>query len=388
MTVILYSVYKVKKMIEIKEVKSRRDKARFVDFPTKLYEDCPYYVHPLRSDEMNLFNRKKNVSYDDCEAVYYLALKDDEVVGRIAGIIQNLYNEKTNEKRVRFTRFDCIDDVEVAKKLFEAVENWARVKGMNIVHGPMGFNDLDREGMLVEGYDHDSTFEEQYNYPYYPKLVEACGYSKEIDWLEYKIFPPKEMDERIDHLSDAVLKRYHLRVGTAKNKKEYINKYKEGLFKVLDEAYGDLYGVVPFTDRLREQIVEQFHLFISLKYIIVIVDENDEVVAFGFAIPSLSKAVRKSKGRFLPFGIFRMLKAIKKPRVVDFGLIGIKKSYQNKGLTAVILRFVMQQMKNENIEYCETNLNLEDNIKIHLQWKNFEHEQHKRRRSYVKKLDS
>ena len=374
-------------MIEIKEVRTKKEKALFVDFPTELYDGCPYYVHPLRVDEINLFDKKKNVSYDDCDAVYFLAYKDGKVVGRIAGILQKLYNEKTKEKRIRFSRFDCIDDINVAKKLFEAVENWARQKGMNTVHGPMGFNDLDREGMLIEGFDQDSTYEEQYNYSYYPKLVEQCGYSKEIDWLEYKIYAPDEIDDRIDHLSKAVLERYHLRIGTAKNKKEYINKYKKGLFKVLDEAYGDLYGVVPFTDRLREQIVSQFHLFISLKYIICIVDESDEVVAFGFAIPSLSEAVRKSKGRFLPFGVFRIIKAIKHPKIVDFGLVGIKKKYQNKGLTAIILKFIMQQMKTENIEYCETNLNLENNIKIQQQWKNFKHEQHKRRRSYVKTLD-
>ena len=373
-------------MIEIKEVKTRKQRAKFVDFPTKLYKNCKYYVHPLRIDEMNLFNRKKNASFDDCDAIYFLAYKDNVLVGRIAGILQRLYNEKTKEKRVRFSRFDCIDDEEVAKALFNAVENWAIQKGMNKVHGPLGFNDLDREGLLIEGFNYLSTFEEQYNYEYYPKLIENCGYGKEIDWLEFRIYPPKEVNERVQRLSDAVLKRYNLKIVNEKSKRKYINKYKKGIFDVLDEAYSSLYGVVPFNDKLRDQIISQFKLFIKLRYVITIVDENDKVAAFGFAIPSISDAVRKSKGRFLPFGFIRMLYATRHNKQADLGLIGVRDAYQNKGLPAVVLNFIINNMVKEKLEYCETNLMLEDNLRIQQTWKNFKHIQHKLRRSYIKEL--
>ena len=371
----------------IKEVKTKSDRKKFVDFPTKLYKNCKQYVHPLRSDELNLFS-EKNVSYEDCDAVYYLAYKQGKLVGRIAGIEQRVYNEKVNEKRVRFTRFDCINDEEVAKALFNAVEAWARNKGMNIVHGPMGFNDLDREGMLVEGFDELATFEEQYNYSYYPELMEKCGYEKEVDWLEFKIYPADEKHiSRVKKISEMVLKRYNLKVATAKNKNEYIEKYKKGIFEVIDDAYGDLYGVVPYTDKLRDQIIQQFKMFISLKYMITILDEKDNPVAFGFAIPSLSKAVQKSKGRLTPFGIIRLLRAVKHPKVIDFALIGVKKEYLQCGLPAAILNHIINVMHDENIEYCETNLNLEYNHNIQNQWKTFKHEQHKRRRSYIKHLN-
>lgn len=374
-------------MIEIKEVKTKRDKRKFVDFPTKLYKGCKEYVHPLRMDELNLFS-EKNVSYEDCDTIYFLAYKDGKIVGRIAGIEQKIYNAKVNEKRIRFTRFDCINDEEVAKALFNAVENWARSKGMDIVHGPLGFNDLDREGMLIDGFDELATFEEQYNYSYYPELMEKCGYVKEVDWVEFKIFPTYgEREKRVEKIADKVLKRYNLKIATDKNKRRFIERYKKGIFEVIDEAYGDLHGVVPYTDKLRDQIINQFKMFISLKYIVTIVNEKDEVVAFGFGIPSLSKAVQKSKGRLTPFGIIRLLHAVKHPKILDFALIGIRKNYLNKGLPAIVLNYIMKKLPKFGIEHCETNLNLEYNIPIQNQWKNFDHVQHKRRRCYIKYLN-
>lgn len=374
-------------MIEIKEVKTKKDKKLFVDFPTKLYKKCQQYVHPLRMDEMNLFDKKKNVSYDDCDAVYYLALDEGKIVGRIAGIIQKSYNKKVEENRVRFSRFDCIDNQDVANALFSAVENWAKEKGMEIFHGPLGFNDLDREGLLIEGFEHLSTFEEQYNYDYYQKLIENYGFGKEVDWVEFKIYPPKELDPRICRLSDAVLKRYKLRLATGKRKSKFINHYKKEIFEVLDEAYGSLHGVVPYTERLRDQIISQFKLFIKMDFIVILVDENDSVVAFGFGIPSLSTAIQKSKGRLTPLALKRILSAVKNPKIIDFGLIGVRNQYQGKGLTAIILKHIIEKMKEINIEHCETNLNLEDNLKIQQTWKNFEHDQHKRRRCFVKKIN-
>ena len=374
-------------MIEIIEVKTKKEIREFVDFPTKLYKGVKQYVHPLRFDEINNFNPKKNASLEECDVQLFLAKQDGKIVGRIAGIIQRSYNKKVGQTRCRFSRFDAINDVEVARALFDAVENWAREQGMNIVHGPLGFNDLDREGMLIEGFDEVATFEEQYNFPYYKDLLEACGYEKETDWLEYKIFP-SPLDERTDRIADMVLKRYNLRVVQEKSKKKFLKKYGDQLFEVIDQAYAPLHGTVPLSESVRAQILEQFELILSLKFFIAIVDENDRVIAFGFALPSLAKAVNKSKGKMLPAGIFRMLHAIKKPQVVDLALVGIRPEYQGKGVNAIIMRFMANSIKKNHIQFCETNLNLEDNIKIQQQWKLFNHSQHKRRRCFIKKLDN
>lgn len=374
-------------MIEIIEVKTKKEIREFVDFPTKLYKGVKQYVHPLRFDEINNFNPKKNASLEECDVQLFLAKQDGKIVGRIAGIIQRSYNKKVGQTRCRFSRFDAINDIEVAHALFGAVENWAKEQGMNIVHGPLGFNDLDREGMLIEGFDEIATFEEQYNFPYYKDLLEACGYEKETDWLEYKIFP-SPLDERTDRIADMVLKRYNLRVVQEKSKKKFLKKYGDQLFEVIDQAYAPLHGTVPLSESVRAQILEQFELILSLKFFIAIVDENDRVIAFGFALPSLAKAVNKSKGKMLPAGIFRMLHAIKKPQVVDLALVGIRPEYQGKGVNAIIMRFMANSIKKNHIQFCETNLNLEDNIKIQQQWKLFNHSQHKRRRCFIKKLDN
>lgn len=373
-------------MIEVKEVKTAKQRKEFLNFPLKLYKGNPYFVPPLYGDEKIIFDTKKNMYYETCKASFFLAYKDGKVVGRISGIIQFQHIEKTGEKRARFVRFDAINDQEVANALFAAVENWAKENGITTVHGPLGFSDQEREGLLIEGFDQLSTFEEQYNYEYYGKLIENCGYQKEIDWVEYKIFTPKEVNPKIAKISERVLERHGLHIATGKNKNEFINRYKDGIFAVLDEAYSDLYGTVPFTEKMKEQLIGQFKLLLTLDYLIVVCDKDDKVVAFGLGLPSLSKAVQPSKGKLLPFGIFRILKAVKHPKIVDFALIGVTKEYMGKGLNSVILDRMINTMIKLGVEYAETNLNLETNDKIQAQWKIFEHEQHKRRRAYIKNL--
>ncbi len=372
-------------MIEIREVKTKKDIKTFVDFPNKLYKDCEFFSYPLRSDEMGNFNPKKNLSLKYCEVATYLAYKDGEVVGRVQAIIQKQYNEKVKENRVRFSRFDSINDKEVAKALLSAVENWAKAKGMDIVHGPLGYSDLDREGMLIDGFDSMSTFEEWYNYPYYKDLMEACGYEKDCDWLERKIYPPTEVDPKVKRVAEMVAKRYGLRLVDEKSKSKFLKKYKDGIFEVLDEAYGSLYGVVPYTEELKEQLFKQFKSFIDLKFCFVIVDKEDKVIAFGIALPALNKAVYKSKGRLTIPAIFRLLHALKHPRVVDFAIVGVRPDYQNKGVISLALE-MMQQNMGKLVEYCETNLCLEDNYKIAQTWDYFKFDVVRRRRCWVKKL--
>ncbi len=377
-----------KVMIKVIEVTTKKQRKLFVDFPTKLYKDNKFYVHPLRSDELGLFDSDKNVSFDECDIVFFLAYENERVVGRICGIVQKVYNQKTDSQRVRFTRFDCVDDVRVAKALFAKLEEWASSKGMNTVHGPLGFNDLDREGMLIEGFDKLATFEENYNFPYYQTFMEECGYQKEIDYLGFRIKLPKEPNERITRLSDMVMKKYELSIATARNKKEYLDKYKEGIFDLLDEAYADLYGVIPYTDKLRKQIIKQFQLIINIKYLITILDKTGKVIAFGFSLPSLAKAVQKSKGRLLPFGIFRLLHARDHCKVADFGLIGIRDEYINRGIPAIILNYVINGARQVGVTNIETNHSLETNYRILQTWKNFDDvTQHKRFRCFIKSID-
>jgi GNAT superfamily N-acetyltransferase len=373
-------------MVEIKEVKTKRDISKFVNFPHKLYKGVPYFVPFLNIDEKNKFDPDKNESYDDCTVVSYLALRDGEVVGRICGIIQKLYNQKTNQKRVRFSRFDCINDEEVSNALFSAVEKWAKEQGMEIIHGPMGYNDLDREGLLVDGFDQMSTFEEQYNFSYYPKLIEKYGFKKEVDWVEYRIFAPTEANEKVDRIAGIVAKRFKLKLILPKSIKWFIKNYKEQFFEVLDAAYSPLYGVVPFSEKMKDSLIEQFGIILNKDFLVGVVNEENKLVGFGLVFPSLSEAVNKSKGKIFPFGIFRMLKQIKKPKSIDMGLIAIRPEYQNKGVNAMVLSHLIHGMMRKGIQYAETNLMLEDNTRIQGQWSVFDFVQHKRRRSYCKKV--
>lgn len=374
-------------MIEIKEVNSKNDIKKFVDFPHKLYKGNPHFVPFLNVDEINKFDSKKNESFDDCLVKCFLAYKEGELVGRIAGIIQKAYNEKSNQKRVRFSRFDSINDTDVSSALFSAVENWARKEGMEVIHGPMGYNDLDREGLLIEGFDQMSTFEEQYNFPYYADLIENYGFKKEVDWVEFRLFAPKETNERIERIADAVAKRYNLKLVVPTSLKSFIKKYKEDFFETLDAAYSDLYGVVPFNDKMKEAVISQFSLILNKNFIVGVTNEEGKLIAFGLAFPSLSESVNKSKGKLLPFGIFRILKQIKTPNSIDLGLIAIRPEYQNRGVNTMILSYLIKGMIDHGIEYAETNLMLEYNTRIQNQWDIFDYIQHKRRRSYYKLIN-
>ena len=373
-------------MLTVREVKTKKEQKEFIEFPLKLYKDNPYFVPPLYGDEKKMF-RPDYLYYDTCEAVFYNAYRDERIVGRISGILQKASNEKTGEKRVRFTRFDAIDDQEVASALFGAVEDWARSKGMNEVVGPLGFSDLEREGLLVEGFDQLSTFEEQYNADYYPRLVEAAGYRKEVDWLESRLYAPEEDDGSLKKTTDFILKRYNLRFGEAKSVRDFIRRYADQFFALLDEAYKDLYGTVPFTEGMKKLIISNFLLIVDLKHVAVILDENEKLVCLGICFPSIARAVQPSGGRLTPPALIRLLKAIKRPKVLDLGLIAVAPEYMNRGVSVAISAELLRMLREDGVEYAETNLNLETNHAIQNQWKRFRQVQHKRRRSYVKQLE-
>ena len=375
-------------MVEIKKVETRADIKEFIDFPLRMYKKNPNFVPPLYRDEKTIF--KDDFVYNDtCETAYFLAKRNGVTVGRISAILQKASNEKHNEKRVRFTRFDCENDEEAAKLLFKAVEDFALEKGMDTVCGPLGFSDLEREGLLVEGFDELSTFEEQYNAEYYGALIEACGYKKEVDWVESKVYLPDE-DEiaNIKKMSDFVMKRYNLHLPKCKSTAEFLDKYADAFFGLLDIGYENIYGTVPFTDGMKKMMMNNFRLTIDIKHVTVVLNDKNEPVCLGICFPSLAKALQKSQGKLTPAGLIRVLKAIKKPEIIDLGLIAVRPDYINCGITAIIAAGLVDILKQDGVKYAETNLNLEDNFAIQNLWKRFNARQHKRRRSYVKVLEN
>ncbi len=374
-------------MIEIREALTKKMQKEFIEFPLKMYKDCPYFVPPFYGDEKSIF-KKEYVYSDTCDTVYYNAYRDGKMVGRISGIIQRSANEKNNEKRVRFTRFDSTDDVEVAKALFSAMENWAKGHGMDTACGPLGFSDLEREGLLIEGFDQLSTFEEQYNYEYYGKLIEACGYAKEVDWVESMVRAPKEPDEKLLNMSEVILKRNNLKIATYKSARELLRRYADDVFELIDLGYDHLYGTVPFTDAMKKNMISNFLLIIRPENVQVIVDENDKAVCFGLCFPSIAKAIQPSGGRLMPLALIRLLHTINHPEVIDLGLIAVHPDYIKKGIGAVVSAYLMKMLieNRDKIDHAETNLNLEDNFIIRNMWKRFDSTEHKKRRCYVKKL--
>lgn len=372
-------------MITVKKVITKKQQKEFLEFPLSLYKDNPYFVPSLYMMEKDIF--KKNYGYyDTCEAVCFNAYLDNKVVGRIQAILQKASNEKYNQKRIRFTRFDCIDNQDVANALFDKVKEYALDKNMNELVGPLGFSDLEREGLLIEGFDKLSTFEEQYNYDYYQRLIENYGFEKEVDWVEHQLRLLPSAKERLDKYSSLILKRFNLKVSKCKSVNEFMKRYLDQFFDIIDETYKDLYGTVPFTESSKAMLTSTFKLIVNERQVKVIVDKNDRVVCFGICFPSLSKAVQKSQGKLTIPCLFRLLNAIKNPKSIDLGLIGVLPEYAKKGVATILLKEIMDLMIEDNLEYAETNLNLENNISIINQWKNFDTIQHKRRRCFVMKI--
>ena len=372
-------------MIIVEKVITKNQQKEFLEFPLSLYKDNPYFVPSLYLMEKDIFNKNYGY-YDTCESVCFNAYIDNKVVGRIQAILQKASNEKYNQRRIRFTRFDCIDNQDVANALFDKVKEYALSKNMNELVGPLGFSDLEREGLLIEGFDKLSTFEEQYNYDYYQKLIENYGFKKEVDWVEHQLRLLPSAKERLDKYSSLILKRFNLKVSKCKSVNEFMKRYLDQFFDIIDETYKDLYGTVPFTESSKAMLTSTFKLIVNERQVKVIVDENDRVVCFGICFPSLSKAVQKSQGKLTIPCLFRLLNAIKNPKSIDLGLIGVLPEYAKKGVATILLKEIMDLMIEDNLEYAETNLNLETNISIINQWKNFDTIQHKRRRCFVMKI--
>lgn len=369
--------------IEIKEVTTKREFKSFVQFPYNLYDMHPYWVPPIRIDEKNTFNIRKNPNLKYADYVLFLAYKNKKVVGRIVGIINHKYIEKWGDYTARFGWFDFIDDLEVVKALLNQVEQWAREKKMTALVGPMGFTDLDKEGMLVEGFDVLGSMPMLYNYEYYPRLLESCGYNKDVDWLEYKIAIPQEIPEKVRRIKELTLSKLGLKVLEYKNSKELM-PYAKGLFELINIAYSHLYGTVDLSDDQIKNYTEQYISYCDPRWTIVILDKEDKLAGFGIAMPSFSKALQKNRGKLFPFGVFSLLKAMKKVETLDLYLIGVRPELKGLGLPAILLAEGTQNAINHGIQYVNSTGMLESNHDVQNIWKNFVFEQHKRRRVYKK----
>lgn len=373
-------------MVEIREVITKKDLKKFIQFPNKLYKDNKYFVPSLYSDELGNFNPKKNPAYEFCETRLFLAYKENKIVGRIAGLISHAYNKKVNRTIIRFTRFDVIDDIEVTKLLINKVEEWGKSRGMNEIMGPIGFTDIDQQGMLIEGFEELDLSITLYNHEYYKDHLNQLGFRKDADWVEFQVYIPEQLDSRLSRISDMVKKRYGFYRMEFKNHKE-LKPYAYKAFEVINEAFHGLYGTVPLTDKIIEKAINEYVPLVNLEFTIVIANKNNEVVGFGLLMPSLAQAFKKSNGRLFPFGIFRMMKALKKVDVLEMYFIAVKPEYQKMGVNAIIMEEAIKMGVKNKIKHAETGPELDDNNNVIDQWKNFPHRQHRRRRSWIKDIN-
>lgn len=372
-------------MITVREVRGKKEQRAFVKFPLELYKDNEYFVPMLYSGEFAIF--RPDAPFNKvCDSECWLAYDGDKVVGRIQGIIQREANEKWGQKRVRFTRFDAIDDEAVSNALFSAVEAWAKAKGMEEFVGPLGYSDLEREGLLIEGFDQEQTFEEQYNYPYYQKLLEAHGFEKDVDWLEYRLYAPDESGDRMIALSEKMLSRYGLHTYQAKSVKELVDHHIEGLFDVIEKTYARLYGTMPLNDEIIQSYVSDFKLIVRAEDVMMIFDKDERMIGFALMFPSISEAVRRSNGHITPAFLARFLRAKKDPKVLDLGLIGVLPEYESRGISTVMIGMLINILREGKLDHLETNLMLEENYNIQNLMKHFKQVQNKRRRCFKKTI--
>ncbi len=375
-------------MIKIVEVKTKKQLKAFVEFPNKLFRGNEYYCPPMASDEVNTFIPEKNPAFDFCESRQFLAYKDNLIVGRIAGIISYAHIERSNKKQIRFARFDAVNDIEVTKALFNAVKQYGIEKGMDEMIGPLGFSDTDREGMLIDGFNEKNLSITYYNHPYYKNHMELMGFDKDVDWVEYQLKVPTEIDQRLIKISEHVKKRYGYKIVNLKNK-AIINKYAREALNLVNEAFNELYAYVPLTDKMIEQYLKQYIPIVNKDYIIIVTNKEDQVIGFGLMVPSLAEACRKHNGHLFPFGWIDFLKALKSKsnKTLEMYFVAVKPEYQSTGVNAIIMVESLKAAFKNGAKIAETGPELELNEKVQNQWGGFDARQHRRRRSWIVKLD-
>ena len=367
-------------MIQIKKVETKAELKKFIRFNYEMYKDNPYSVPDLYEDMLNTFDRKKNGAFEFCEADYFLAYKDGKLVGRVAAIINHKANKTWNTQNVRFGWIDFIDDPEVSDALIRTVEQWGKERGMTHIQGPLGFTDMDAEGMLVEGFDQLGTMATIYNYPYYPQHMERMGFQKEADWIEMKLYMPEDgqVPEKHRRISEMVMKRYNLRIKKYTSSKKIREEYGEAIFELINEAFAPLYGYSALSPRQIKQYIDMYLPIVDLRMITLIIDENDNLVGAGLSMPSLSRALQKAKGKLFPFGWYHLAKVLYLHHYgdcLDLLLVGVKPEYD-----------LIPAYAKLGFKYAESNVELETNDKVQAQWSYFNHEVHKRRRAFIKEI--
>ena len=375
--------------VVIKKVSTKSDLKKFIRFNYEFYKDNPYSVPDLYSDMVDTLSREKNAAFEFCEADYFLAYRDGKIVGRVAAIINHRANETWQKKTVRFGWIDFVDDAEVSDALIDTVKAWGRERGMQEIEGPLGFTDMDSEGMLIEGFDQLSTMATIYNYPYYPVHMERMGFEKSADWVEMKIYIPDAIPEKHKRISDIIQRKYNLRVRKLTDKKDVIKSgVAHEIFRLINDAYAPLFGFSRMTEAQIDQYVNVYIPVLDLRMVTLVETEEGEIVAVGISMPSLSEALQRAKGKFFPFGWFHLLKALKwsKPKVLDLLLVAVRPDYQSKGVNALLFTDLIPIYQEMGFEYAESNPELEDNGRVQNQWQYFKTEQHKRRRCFKQNL--
>ena len=375
--------------IEIRPVTTRRELQQFVQFYYDLYRGNDHAVPYLYSEEMSVLREDRNSSFECCEAQYFMAFKDDKMVGRVAAIINSRANKRWDRKQVRFSWFDFVDDQEVSAALLKAVEDWGRSKGMTEITGPIGFIDTDREGMLVDGFDRLSTMYINYNYPYYPQHMEQfAGYEKANDWIELRVKVPEVVPDKFAKITEMVRKRYGLRVHKFTRKELIADGWGKRIFDLLNETYKDLYGFSQLSNHQIEQLVNDYVKIADLNLVTGVMD-GDKLVGFGITFPSFSRALKKTRdGRYLPFGWWHLLKILKwhKTDTVDLLLIGVLPEDRSKGANALIFDDLIRQFQRYGFDWAETGPQMESNEGVLSQWQYLESTPHRRHRCYRKLL--
>lgn len=374
--------------VEVRHIEpTRKNLKEFTQFQIDLYDGNPFYVPPLVSDDVDTLDPSVNPAFDFCDCAYFMAYRDGKPVGRIAAMINKQVNESSGKKMCRFGFFDFIDDPEVSGALLDAAEDWARKKGMDKLVGPLGFTDLDREGLLVEGFEELSTMATNYNYPYYAEHLEHHGLKKESDWIEFLMEVPDHVPERYDRIADIVKKKYNLRVLKYKSRTRAKKEYGHALFHLVNAAYSQLYQYSRLTERQIEYYIKIYLNLLNFDLCTFVVEPKGRLVGLGLAMPSMSRALQKSKGKMFPFGWYHLLKGLKgKNDRVDLLLVAVHPEYQNKGVNALMFQDLVPQFIKYGYKYAESNPEMETNAKVQSQWEYFNTRQHRRRRSYSKKL--
>ena len=375
--------------VEIRKLEpTKKELLKFIHFPIDvLYNDSTCYVPDLVSDMLSTFLPSENPAYEFCESAFFMAYRDGKPVGRIAGIINSLVNQRERKQEGRFGFVDFIDDEEVVDALMRAVEQWAKEKGMTCLTGPLGFTDMDPEGCLIEGFEQLGTQATIYNYPYYPKHFERLGFVKDVDWVEFKVIVPEQIPEKMVKIGNIVQHRFNLHLVKMNSTKELVKKYGNEIFALINESYDSLFGYSPLSEKQVKHYINVYLPFLPLDHISLVADANDKLVGVGISVPSLSRALIKSRGRMLPFGWYHMLKAIKhEGRIVDLLLIAVAPECQSKGVNSLFFVDLIPAFNKRGYEWAETNIELENNENVQKQWQYFDIKQHKRRRAFTKDI--